>query len=271
MHALKGLVTEPDLRHALAHPENVPAPAAQLHQDVAGTGDPLSVGSVLAAISDLIEAIGCTMGSEHETAEECMRQACAVLLAGAAAISSPAQLRCSGPDVPRSVRCSLAPWQIRRLTTHIETNLSEPIRCEDLARLVRLSLSHFIRAFKAAFGHPPHTFLIRRRFERAQGLMLTTDLSLGEIAQECGLADQSHLSRIFQRFAGESPGAWRRAREVREFGRARPLSSRQRAGSSFIHAHGLGLQPEFPSSSPPHGAFVSKQPNCSAVGGSVQE
>jgi len=258
MHALEGLVTEPDLRHSLAHPENVPAAAAQLHKDLAGAADPLSAGRVLAAISELIEAVGCRMGSGHETAEEYMRQACAVLLAGAASISSPAQLQHSGPDVPPKVRCCLAPWQIRRLTTHIESNLSEPIRCEDLAGLVRLSLSHFMRAFKATFGHPPHTFLIRRRFERAQGLMLTTDLSLGEIAQECGLADQSHLSRIFQRFAHESPAAWRRAREVREFGRARPSSSRQRVRGSFIHAQDLGVQSEFLSLSPPDGTLVSK-------------
>jgi AraC-like DNA-binding protein len=48
--------------------------------------------------------------------------------------------------------------------------------------------------------------------ERAQGLMLSTDKALSEIAAECGLADQSHFTRLFRRFVGESPAAWRRAR-----------------------------------------------------------
>jgi AraC-like DNA-binding protein len=106
----------------------------------------------------------------------------------------------------------LAPWQVRRLRTHIEENLDGTIYCEDLARLVSLSLSHFMRAFKESFGCAPHTFLIRRRMERAQGLMLTTDEALGQIALMCGLADQSHLTRLFRKWVGESPAAWRRAR-----------------------------------------------------------
>jgi transcriptional regulator GlxA family with amidase domain len=48
--------------------------------------------------------------------------------------------------------------------------------------------------------------------ERAQGLMLTTNASLGQIAADCGLADQAHFNKLFRKFAGESPGAWRRAR-----------------------------------------------------------
>jgi AraC-like DNA-binding protein len=94
----------------------------------------------------------------------------------------------------------------------MEANLSSPIHCEDLARLVRLSVSHFMRVFKDSFGCAPHAFLIRRRMERAQGLMLTTDEALGQIALACGLADQSHLTRLFQKWVGESPAAWRRAR-----------------------------------------------------------
>ena len=109
-------------------------------------------------------------------------------------------------------RGGLAPWQVRRLTMHIENHLAESVQCEDLARLVGLSLSHFMRAFRESFGCPPHAYLMRRRMEYAQGLMLTTNTPLGQIALECGLADQSHLSRLFQKFVGETPAAWRRAR-----------------------------------------------------------
>jgi transcriptional regulator GlxA family with amidase domain len=98
------------------------------------------------------------------------------------------------------------------VTSHVETHLDQPIRNEELAALVRLNPSHFGRAFRNSFGEPPHEYVIRRRVERAQGLMLSTDASLSAIALNCGLADQSHLTRLFRRFAGESPRAWRRAR-----------------------------------------------------------
>jgi AraC family transcriptional regulator len=55
---------------------------------------------------------------------------------------------------------------------------------------------------------------MRRRVERAQGLMLRSDVSLAQIAIDCGFADQAHFNKSFRRILGESPGAWRRARAV---------------------------------------------------------
>jgi len=55
-------------------------------------------------------------------------------------------------------------------------------------------------------------YIMRRRVERAQGLMLTTNIPLAQIAVSCGIADQAHFNRLFRRFVGETPGTWRRAR-----------------------------------------------------------
>jgi AraC-like DNA-binding protein len=109
-------------------------------------------------------------------------------------------------------RRGLAPWQIRKLTNYVEANLDRTITTRCLAQTVRLSPFHFCRAFRDTFGNSPHGYVIRRRMERAQGLMLTTNASLGRIAADCGLADQAHFNKLFRKFAGESPGAWRRAR-----------------------------------------------------------
>jgi AraC family transcriptional regulator len=112
----------------------------------------------------------------------------------------------------KSVRQGLAPWQVRRVLAYIDENLSTPIRNKDLATLARLSTFHFGVAFRNSVGDSPHAYIIRRRMERAQGLMLSTDKTLSEIAVECGLADQPHFTRLFHRVVGESPAAWRRAR-----------------------------------------------------------
>jgi AraC family transcriptional regulator len=112
----------------------------------------------------------------------------------------------------RVPRGGLAAWQMRRLTEHVDANIGRRISISELAALLHLSPSHFHRAFKSAFGVAPHRYLARRRVEVAQGLMLTTHNTLSEIALQCGLADQSHLSRWFRRVVGETPHAWRRLR-----------------------------------------------------------
>jgi AraC-like DNA-binding protein len=110
------------------------------------------------------------------------------------------------------LRGSLMAWQRRRLIAHVDANLGRRIPVSELAGILHLSSSHFHRAFKSAFGVAPHSFLARRRIEVAQGLMLTTHHTLSEIALQCGMADQSHLSRWFRRVVGETPHAWRRMR-----------------------------------------------------------
>ena len=90
--------------------------------------------------------------------------------------------------------------------------LDEAIRVEDLSELVRLSAYNFSRAFKLSIGEAPHTYLVRRRLDRARHLMLTSDTALSEVALACGFYDQAHLSKLFRRCTGQSPAAWRRER-----------------------------------------------------------
>ncbi|MFC4307797.1 helix-turn-helix domain-containing protein [Steroidobacter flavus] len=153
------------------------------------------------AMAELCSAIRSALDEERGSAEDSLRRAAEILREMGA--------NATGPEPARG---GLAPWQIRKVTSYIEANLDRSIRNEELATLVRLNPSHFGRAFRNSLGEPPHEYVIRRRVERAQGLMLSTDATLSEIALDCGLADQSHLTRLFRRFAGESPRAWRRAR-----------------------------------------------------------
>jgi AraC family transcriptional regulator len=112
------------------------------------------------------------------------------------------------------VRGGLAAWQAIRVTMYIEANINSNVTVDDLAAVTGLSVSHFSRTFAKSFGCPPHRYLVWRRIEDAKRLMLDTSLSLGTIALECGLADQSHLNRAFLKFVGETPGVWRRARAI---------------------------------------------------------
>jgi AraC family transcriptional regulator len=163
------------------------------------------------AVAELFHAVRNALQDEHESAQECLERACELLKLE----PSPTHL----PAAPRDravmpTRGGLAPWQIREVTLHIEKHLDARVTIKDLATLVRLSSYHFCRTFKVSFGDSPHGYLMRRRVERAQGLMLSSKMPLGQIAVVCGLADQAHFNKLFVRFVGENPGAWRRARAI---------------------------------------------------------
>ena len=175
-----------------------------------------TVRALQSVMAELCTAIRSALDDERGSAEDSLRRASAIL----EGIGEPGAVK-------EQARGGLSPWQVRKVMCHIEAHLDRTIRNEDLAALVRLNPSHFGRAFRNSFGEPPHEYVIRRRVERAQGLMLSTDAPLSEIALDCGLADQSHLTRLFRRIAGESPRAWRRARTgepTRPSGSARPPS-----------------------------------------------
>jgi AraC family transcriptional regulator len=110
-------------------------------------------------------------------------------------------------------RGGLPAWQMRRVFAHVEANLCRRIPIRELARLLGLSASHFCRAFKCTLGVSPRDYVLRRRIEVAQGLMLTTPEPLSSIALRCGMCDHAHFTRSFHRIVGEAPYTWRRARQ----------------------------------------------------------
>jgi AraC-like DNA-binding protein len=78
-----------------------------------------------------------------------------------------------------------------------------------LAGVSGVSEAHFARAFKQAFGVPPHRYLLTRRVERAAALLRDTDLSVTDIAFQTGWNSLGTFGRTFRDITGESPGALR--------------------------------------------------------------
>jgi len=112
----------------------------------------------------------------------------------------------------------LGPSQKRRATELLSENLSGRIRLSELAAECDLSISHFARSFKASFGVSAHRWLVQRRIERAQELLIETHDSLADIADQAGFSDQAAFTRTFHQIVGVSPGRWRRDYQPRESG-----------------------------------------------------
>jgi AraC family transcriptional regulator len=113
----------------------------------------------------------------------------------------------------RPVRGGLAPWQVRRAQDILRSNLDGSVSIKEVARECHLSVSHFSRAFRRTLGVAPHNWLLARRVELAKEKLRDGRLSLSDVAAVCGFSDQSHLTKVFTRMVGLSPGAWRRALE----------------------------------------------------------
>src|SRR4051812_38280527 len=77
--------------------------------------------------------------------------------------------------VPRPTGC-LAPRALVRLKEYIEVNIESSLTMKELAELTGLSTSHFARCFRKSVGSPPHSYVKRRRVERARELLTRTDL-----------------------------------------------------------------------------------------------
>jgi AraC-like DNA-binding protein len=109
------------------------------------------------------------------------------------------------------IRGGLAAWQVKRAKEILSANLDGSVLLKDVAKECRLSVSHFSRAFRHTMGAAPHNWLLTHRVEVAKAKLRDRRLSLLDVALACGFADQSHLTRVFTRIVGVSPGAWRRA------------------------------------------------------------
>jgi AraC family transcriptional regulator len=114
-------------------------------------------------------------------------------------------------DLPLPTSKGLSPQRLQRVRDYVEAHLDDDLSLTVLANVACLSPYHFSRSFKQATGVGPQRYVIQRRLERAKGLLRRTSQPLAQIAQEVGFADQSHLSQIFRREVGMTPGRFRAA------------------------------------------------------------
>ena len=98
---------------------------------------------------------------------------------------------------------------VRRAEEFLRARHADAPRLEEIANASGLSPFHMLRVFAESTGQTPHAYLTQLRVDRAKAL-LTTAMPLARIAAECGFSDQSHLTRLFRRQCGVTPGHFRK-------------------------------------------------------------
>lgn len=100
---------------------------------------------------------------------------------------------------------------IQKAISLIQYNYNTDIRIEDIAQKVNMCTEHFIRSFKRHVGKTPKEYLIKYRIDQAISLLISTDLSIADIAQQCGFSDSSYFSRCFKQSTGQTAAAFRKS------------------------------------------------------------
>lgn len=120
------------------------------------------------------------------------------------------------------VKFQLPPPLDPRITETME-RINRDLSChytnEDLAQVLRMSRNAFVRLFSQEAGEPPQIYARRKRMELACELLHYSDLSIEEVAEQCGFADRYHFSKVFQRTQRATPVAFRKIRALRDLPR----------------------------------------------------
>lgn len=99
---------------------------------------------------------------------------------------------------------------IEEMIARFHRDFKENIRVEDCARACNMSKSWFIRSFRVRTGVTPQRYLTDLRLTEAKELLSSSSLNIGEIAAFCGYENALYFSRIFRKYTGTSPTAYRK-------------------------------------------------------------
>lgn len=109
----------------------------------------------------------------------------------------------NSPDTPHRDRLEQLRMDIHN-TPHLKWSVS------GMAKRVRLSTSHFQHLYRVTYGISCMQEVIGARIERAKFHLVTTDMTVGEVAEACGFENESHFIRLFRKREGMTPLQYRR-------------------------------------------------------------
>jgi AraC-like DNA-binding protein len=117
------------------------------------------------------------------------------------------------PQRPGGLAHAAAIARLAPVFDAIGTRHTERLTLEDLAGIVHLHPNYFSELFKTVVGVSPLRYLAQYRLDRARELLLSTHLTMREIAAAVGFGDAFYFSRAFRRAEGVSPTAYRMAEQ----------------------------------------------------------
>ena len=99
---------------------------------------------------------------------------------------------------------------IRQARTILDDNFDKHITIPQLARQAGINEAKLKEGFKELFGQGIHTYLLQLRLQKAQHLLLTTELTVTDITYHIGYSHVTHFTTLFKKELGLTPTEWRK-------------------------------------------------------------
>ncbi len=113
-------------------------------------------------------------------------------------------------DTPDAYFSGTTGRKVQNVRRIINSNLEKEISIEELACKVNLNRTTLQKIFKEMYGLTVNEYRTKARLQLAKNLLVSTDLSITEIAGRCGYANASKFSEVFKRNEGVLPKDWRK-------------------------------------------------------------
>ncbi len=126
---------------------------------------------------------------------------------------------------------------VRNVVTHINRHYAEEIQVGDLAAGHKCNADYLSRTFKRTIGFGVIEYLHRVRVDHARRLLQTSRFAVGEVGFMVGFQDQSHFGKVFRKFVGLTPQAFRAAMQLQD--------SLPKAFSAFEYSNVRPFNPKF--------------------------
>ena len=95
--------------------------------------------------------------------------------------------------------------RMKKVLEHIHAHIGDSIDVEELAGVASVTKPYFIKLFKREFGTSPVQYINKKKVERAQLLLYTTNKTVKEVAYTLGFSDQNYFIRMFHKLTGITP------------------------------------------------------------------
>ncbi|MGX7352359.1 helix-turn-helix domain-containing protein [Enterococcus canis] len=96
----------------------------------------------------------------------------------------------------------------------IDQHYKENLTLDILSKRLHLDKYYMIHIFKENFAETPMNYMIQKRLENARELLISTDYSIGQIAEIAGFASQSYFNQAFKKDMGCSPNQYRKRQSI---------------------------------------------------------
>jgi AraC family transcriptional regulator len=104
----------------------------------------------------------------------------------------------------------LSSYTLRQVLDYVRSHLSQDLSIIDLAQVAGMSPYYFMRMFKKSIHVTFHQYVIQIRIDRAKELLRSRELSIADIALQCGFTNQSHFTNVFRQITDTTPKAYQR-------------------------------------------------------------